>query len=62
MIGQNAVFDRAEQRADHAEAGQRNEQNNQRMGNESDHGNRRDADLESLRGLPRFEALLGSSA
>jgi hypothetical protein len=30
MIGQNAVFDRAEQRADHAEPEQGNEQNDQR--------------------------------
>jgi hypothetical protein len=51
MVGQNAVFDRAEQRSDHAETGQSNEQNNQRMGHEADHRHRGDGDLDELQAL-----------
>ena len=62
MIGQNAVFDRTEQRADHAEAEQRNEQNGQgndrcltgifaRMNHKADDRDRRDADLDELQAL-----------
>ena len=62
MIGQNAVFDRTEQRADHAEAEQRNEQNRQRkdwrltgsftrMNHEADHRDRSNADFDELQAL-----------
>ncbi len=51
MIGQDAVFDRAEQRTDHAEAEQRDIENDQRMGDEADDRETGDRDLDQLQPL-----------
>ena len=52
MVGKDAVFDRAEQRADHPEAEQRDEQDHDRMGHEArdrETGNRDFDELQPLR-------------
>ena len=51
MVRQDAVLDRAEQRADHAEAEQRDEQDRHRMRDEAGDGDQRDADLGELEPL-----------
>ena len=51
MIGQDAVFDRTEQRRDHAEQEQRDEQQRDRVQQEADHREERDADLDELEPL-----------
>ena len=48
MIGQNAVFDRTEQRGDDAEQEQRKEQDGHGVQAESEHRDQRDADLGEL--------------
>ena len=48
VIGQDAVFDRAEQRGDHAEQEQRDEHDRDRVQPESDDAERRDRDLGQL--------------
>ena len=51
QVGQDAVFDRAELRADHAEREQRHEQQRHRMHHKADDGDDRDADLGKLQPL-----------
>ena len=51
MVGQNAVFDRPEQRADHPEQEQREEQDRHRMEREASDRDDRDADLGELEPL-----------
>ncbi len=48
MIGQDAVFDRTEQRRDHAVEEDRQEQHRDRVKPEADHGQDGDGDLEQL--------------
>ena len=51
MVGENAVFDRPEQRRDHAEQEQRKEQHGYRMQGKAEHGNKGDCDLRKLEPL-----------
>ena len=51
MIGQDSVFDRPEQRADDAEAEQRNEQNDDRVQREAGNRNDGNADFDKLQPL-----------
>src|SRR6185503_797385 len=51
MIGQDAVFERPEQRRQHAEAGERREQNRQRGARIADDGDGGDEDLGELQPL-----------
>ena len=51
MIGQDAVFDRAEQRAERSEQEQRDEQQDDRMKGKADDGERRGAHLDELDAL-----------
>ena len=57
MVGQDAVFDRAEQGRDHAVQKNRDEQQDERMKGEARHGQRRDGDLEQLK-PPRDDRLV----
>src|SRR5688500_17168900 len=54
MIGQNAVLDRTEQRADHAEQEQRKEEHRHRMGDEADDRYQGNAELRELEPLRHY--------
>jgi hypothetical protein len=51
VVGQDAVFDRTEQRRDHTEQEQRHEQHRHRVYGEAQHRDQRDADLGELEAL-----------